>query len=729
MVKEKNMDVTKYFSVNKDCELIVADWSYTNIVVKGSYPEQVEENKRTKPKDEYTITTRKDNYLRKINKFYSIPFDFLVQLLTVTKDSKFCTEVSDLALGSRLIYNIVEDEHDEQTTETQTYTVHKKVNKWIWYQVEAAEKVIEKVEEMPIYKANTGNEEKGDGENNKVARYTKKDYVVTIVTTLIQNSYTVDFLEVDSWIAKYNKEYEYKKDSHEVPDAEKEKKGKYKKIKNEGNDGDIEKDEHAVEIKKEKEKEYRDLVTIPTINVTTKTEKENNQSDPRKTKETTKKKIVTISDSDKIEETTLPGTRREYGENDTLPYAIGVRTKANGKLPEIDIPYSHIDGKYTSYYTKDNIIECIINKLKVETFERLDFKSITVTNYNIDYKAEEKEEKVKIYDTMDKKNGKFLPILANRKQAQRMLYSSEDWLYNMMAKNEHTADMVDNIKYLLFCFDSKYRGVSELDTSMFYPNKFNEFGSGLVGDTIEERIWWALKDAGFNDFAIAGVLGNIWVESEFKTDEVNPNGGASGLCQWMYVPGYDERLKMLKDYAKSKGVDWTDEATQIEFLIAELTPDGKGIATYQFFNKTYENQWKNATNVKDGTEGFYNGFERGGPSQWGGTTVWNDRVGAAQKYYNMFHNKKRPAGGGVNVVGKGKLCYPVPSCQTVSCGFYGYANHNGIDFSNANVYGADVVASADGVVTRVRYLTYSYGYHVYIYHKNLRNNYTILSYE
>lgn len=81
-------------------------------------------------------------------------------------------------------------------------------------------------------------------------------------------------------------------------------------------------------------------------------------------------------------------------------------------------------------------------------------------------------------------------------------------------------------------------------------------------------------------------------------------------------------------------------------------------------------------------------------------------------------------GGGGNssappiVNGTGQFCYPVPGHTTIYCGFYGYPNHNGVDFSDGGIYGAGVVAADSGTVVRVRYLTYSYGYHIYIYHGN-----------
>lgn len=68
--------------------------------------------------------------------------------------------------------------------------------------------------------------------------------------------------------------------------------------------------------------------------------------------------------------------------------------------------------------------------------------------------------------------------------------------------------------------------------------------------------------------------------------------------------------------------------------------------------------------------------------------------------------------------GTGQFCYPVPGHTHITCGFYGYSNHNGVDFSDGSIYGATVVAADSGTVVRVKYLTYSYGYHIYIYHGN-----------
>ncbi len=63
------------------------------------------------------------------------------------------------------------------------------------------------------------------------------------------------------------------------------------------------------------------------------------------------------------------------------------------------------------------------------------------------------------------------------------------------------------------------------------------------------------------------------------------------------------------------------------------------------------------------------------------------------------------------------MTYPVPGYYTISAGFPNYSNgsyHGGIDFPCST--GTSVVAAQKGVVAGVKYLDYSYGYYVLIYH-------------
>lgn len=98
------------------------------------------------------------------------------------------------------------------------------------------------------------------------------------------------------------------------------------------------------------------------------------------------------------------------------------------------------------------------------------------------------------------------------------------------------------------------------------------------------------------------------------------------------------------------------------------------------------------------------------------------------------YDRKQAAGmesGSGSVSNSGSSNYPVSSkgmiCPlqypnvVISAGWYGYANHQGIDFTTAgatgNTYGKEIRAAADGVVYSSEY-HYSWGNNVYINHGN-----------
>lgn len=186
------------------------------------------------------------------------------------------------------------------------------------------------------------------------------------------------------------------------------------------------------------------------------------------------------------------------------------------------------------------------------------------------------------------------------------------------------------VAFLIVVFFVSAAGIKESSSSSDGSSSVD----GFYGDTIQEKVWWALKDAGYSDEQVAGVMGNIYAESSFNSSAVNPSSGASGLCQWLYG-----RKTQLCAYAESKGVEWTDEETQIEYLIGELDSSGNGANGYATYQLSGNDSWLRSTTVEGATRDFYNGFERGGDSQYGGTK----RPDAAQKYYDQFHNASKPS--------------------------------------------------------------------------------------
>jgi len=118
----------------------------------------------------------------------------------------------------------------------------------------------------------------------------------------------------------------------------------------------------------------------------------------------------------------------------------------------------------------------------------------------------------------------------------------------------------------------------------------------LIGLTVEEQIWNFFKEKGFNDYGIAGLMGNLYAESALNpmnlenyyetrlgytdasytravdngsyTNFVNDSAGY-GLAQWTYYT----RKRDLLNYVKSKSKSIGDLETQLEFLYKELEQD------------------------------------------------------------------------------------------------------------------------------------------------------------
>ena len=227
------------------------------------------------------------------------------------------------------------------------------------------------------------------------------------------------------------------------------------------------------------------------------------------------------------------------------------------------------------------------------------------------------------------------------------LVEGREMLFELLGQSEKTQNHERLMRYLLYLLTGNDYGVTEFDFNEFLNGSF--YGvTGLVGSTPEEKVWWALIDAGYSKEATAGVMGNIYAESGFNSSLIESgyteeNGGI-GLCQWTNNErGNTGRNAQLKAYAQSKGVEWKDLNTQIEFLLGELTPGGgaNGYATYNLMtNHGYTaNDWKNASTPETAAEIFCWIFERPGIPRM------EVRTSAARRYYEQFKDAERPASG------------------------------------------------------------------------------------
>lgn len=169
---------------------------------------------------------------------------------------------------------------------------------------------------------------------------------------------------------------------------------------------------------------------------------------------------------------------------------------------------------------------------------------------------------------------------------------------------------------------------------------------GLSGSTTEEKIWNFLKSKGLNSFAIAGLMGNLYAESELNpknlqnsyekklgyTDETYTaavdcgkytnfakDAAGYGLAQWTY----HTRKAALLAYAKSMGKSVGDLETQLGFLIKELTGNYAGVLS----------ELKKASSVLAASNTVLMKFERPADQS---ESVQKKRAGYGQTYFDKF---------------------------------------------------------------------------------------------
>lgn len=132
-------------------------------------------------------------------------------------------------------------------------------------------------------------------------------------------------------------------------------------------------------------------------------------------------------------------------------------------------------------------------------------------------------------------------------------------------------------------------------------------------------VWQFLDDAGYNDYVIAGIIGNMMVECGGHTLALKPyiysTDGYYGLCQWSR--GYQDR------------VGDTDTEYQCQFLLDTIVYE---IDTYgHLYKRGFDySSFISLTNEKDAALAFARSYERCGFISYGA------RRACATTAYNYF---------------------------------------------------------------------------------------------
>lgn len=309
---------------------------------------------------------------------------------------------------------------------------------------------------------------------------------------------------------------------------------------------------------------------------------------------------------------------------------------------------------------------------------------------------------------VENQEDKFVDLYVEYNMNKRL---REQWLFKIIENNEKTANLLDLTKYLMFKATNINYGVTSYDFNEFDLNAFSGT-TGLYGGTAQEKVWFAVLDAGYSKYAAAGVLGNIQAESGFNESVIEGGTGIGfGLCQWSFG-----RRTQLEAYAASKGKEASDLNTQIEFLIGEITPGGgaDGYANYNLlsYNGYSPSDWENASSPEDAAVAFCWTFERPGVPRM------DVRTEAARKYYEEFKDKEKPTGGSVTSI---QAVLPNYSFSTSS----GFGYRNGPFLGNEFHQGTDIpaptgteIAALGGGVIKEMVNNSSRGLYVRIDHEN-----------
>ena len=265
----------------------------------------------------------------------------------------------------------------------------------------------------------------------------------------------------------------------------------------------------------------------------------------------------------------------------------------------------------------------------------------------------------------------FVKLLKNDDKAYGLLTNSGVmvWLVDVLEQNESTSDKVDLTIYLIKKTKNPDDTELSFDFSIYDPENFNSL-SGIYGNSVAEKLWFSLIDAGYSECAVAGALGNIYAESgiiannlqntceerlgsdEEYTNRINSgnysledfmtDSAGYGLCQWTT----GGRKKGLYEYTIEQGYNIDSVDKQILYFLAEITGKGEaaefisgrrtaGAIKNEGITSTHDD-WANATSVDNATLYFMRFFESPESKE-----SLSYRQVKANEYYKQFNGKEK----------------------------------------------------------------------------------------
>lgn len=175
---------------------------------------------------------------------------------------------------------------------------------------------------------------------------------------------------------------------------------------------------------------------------------------------------------------------------------------------------------------------------------------------------------------------------------------------------------------------------SASSTGSSYDSSVAPADVNVTGTNTSEKVWNYLTTHGYSKAAAAGMMGNMYAESGMDPTKLqNGRGPAAGIVQWENYTTKQGRWAAMNNFARSQGKDWTDLGAQLAYVDREMSDSSSGYMPGKGGMSLEE--FKTSNDVSKTTMAFRRGFERckDGPSAHD-----DRRLGAAQKYYDMYAN-------------------------------------------------------------------------------------------
>lgn len=254
----------------------------------------------------------------------------------------------------------------------------------------------------------------------------------------------------------------------------------------------------------------------------------------------------------------------------------------------------------------------------------------------------------------------FIDLIEKYPEVKEKIQNSPSNIFYLLQENENTQKLEKIMRYVLYELNDVDYGVKLEDLDFLLEDiEFLSVSDGIYdGQTVQQTLWYTLLSKGYSKESAAGVMGNIYVESGFRTNELEnifeiggthslghtdesyteavnngtysresfisdhiyENCGAGyGLLQWTWYT----RKAALYDLAKNSGKDIDDANIQIQYLLTELS----GIKS--------NSVWRTTNSPQEAARALCQEFVNPGA----GESNLQERAKAAQRYYDEFKEK------------------------------------------------------------------------------------------